>query len=47
MGHVSLNQIRCSGESGRGLAVAGLGLCYLSLVVIGGFVLVAVSAAYR
>ncbi|WP_069145462.1 DUF4190 domain-containing protein [Rhodococcus erythropolis] len=46
VGHVSLNQIRRSGESGRGLAVAGLVLGYLSLVVIVGFVLVAVSA-YR
>ncbi|MFD9679352.1 DUF4190 domain-containing protein [Rhodococcus sp. NPDC059969] len=47
VGHVSLNQIRQSGESGRGLAVAGLVLGYLSLVVIIGFVLVAVSATYR
>lgn len=47
VGHVSLNQIRRSGESGRGLAVAGLVLGYLSLVVVVGVVLVAVSAAYR
>lgn len=47
VGHVALNQIRQSGESGRGLAVAGLVLGYLSLIVIVGFVLVAVSAAYR
>ncbi|MDV8010181.1 DUF4190 domain-containing protein [Rhodococcus sp. IEGM 1241] len=47
VGHVSLNQIRRSGESGRGLAVAGLVLGYLSLVVIVGVVLVAVPAAFR
>lgn len=47
VGHVSLNQIRRSGESGRGLAVAGLVLGYLSLVVVVGVVFVAVSAAYR
>ena len=47
VGHVSLNQIRRSGESGRGLAVAGLVLGYLSLVVVVGVVLVAVPAAYR
>ncbi|MCD2108895.1 DUF4190 domain-containing protein [Rhodococcus erythropolis] len=46
VGHVSLNQIRRSGESGRGLAVAGLVLGYLSLVVIVGVVLVAVPG-YR
>ncbi|MGE2846613.1 DUF4190 domain-containing protein [Rhodococcus sp. 2.95] len=44
---MSLNQIRRSGESGRGLAVAGLVLGYLSLVVVVGVVFVAVSAAYR
>lgn len=47
VGYVSLNQIRRSGESGRGLAVAGLVLGYLSLVVVVGVVFVAVSAAYR
>jgi Domain of unknown function (DUF4190) len=43
-GHVSLHQIRSSGQSGRGLAIAGLVLGYLGLVVLIG-VIIAVAVA--
>lgn len=32
-GHIALNQIKRTGENGRGLAIAGLVLGYLGLVV--------------
>ncbi|OYX48580.1 MAG: hypothetical protein B7Y93_09725 [Micrococcales bacterium 32-70-13] len=32
-GHIALNQIKQTGEGGRGLAIAGLVLGYLGLVV--------------
>ncbi len=32
-GHIALNQIKKTGENGRGLAIAGLVLGYLGLVV--------------
>jgi peptidyl-prolyl cis-trans isomerase B (cyclophilin B) len=43
-GHIALRQIRRSGESGRGFAVAGLVLGYLGIVALGVAVAVWLSA---
>lgn len=48
-GHVSLAQIRRTGENGRGLAIAGLIFGYLGLAILSGgliFVLVAARSFY-
>lgn len=42
-GHIALNQLRSSGESGRGLAVAGLVVGYVGLTLL---VVVGVMIAY-
>lgn len=45
-GHVALNQIKRTGEAGRGMAVAGLVIGYLCLAAFVGFlVLIAVVAS--
>jgi peptidyl-prolyl cis-trans isomerase B (cyclophilin B) len=44
-GHIGMNQIKKTGESGRGLATAGLIIGYLGLVVEVIWVVVAISAA--
>jgi hypothetical protein len=44
LGHVALSQIRRTGESGRGMAIAGLILGYLSLVVVLAYVVVVIVA---
>ena len=44
-GHIGMNQIKKTGESGRGLAMWGLVLGYLGLVVEGIWVAVAIAAA--
>jgi hypothetical protein len=44
-GHIGMNQITKTGESGRGLAIAGLVLGYLGLVVEVIWVAVAIAAA--
>lgn len=47
-GHVSLRQIRVSGQGGRGMAIAGLVLDYLGLaVLIVVIIAVAVAASTR
>jgi hypothetical protein len=43
-GHVSLHQMRSSGQGGRGMAIAGLVLGYLGLAVLI-VVIIAVSVA--
>ncbi len=49
LGHIALNQIKNTGEGGRGLAIAGLVIGYLGIVV--GIIIVIVSvsmaASYR
>ena len=45
MGHVSLNQIKRSGEGGRGMALAGVIVDWSGLVILAGFVLLIVIAA--
>jgi len=44
-GHIGMNQIKKTGESGRGLAMWGLVLGYLVLVVEVIWVVVAIAAA--
>lgn len=44
LGHVALSQIRRTGESGRGMAIAGLILGYLALVVVLAYVVVVIVA---
>lgn len=44
LGHVALSQIRRTGESGRGMAIAGLILGYLSLAVVLAYVVVVIVA---
>jgi len=44
-GHIGMNQIKKTGESGRGLAMWGLVLGYLGLVVEVIWVAVAIAAA--
>jgi hypothetical protein len=44
-GHIGMNQIKKTGESGRGLAIAGLIIGYLLLVVEVIWVAVAIAAA--
>jgi len=44
-GHMGMNKIKKTGESGRGLAIAGLIIGYLGLVVVVIWVVVAISAA--
>jgi peptidyl-prolyl cis-trans isomerase B (cyclophilin B) len=44
-GHIGMNQIKKRGESGRGLAIAGLILGYLGLVVVVIWIAVAIAAA--
>ncbi len=43
-GHIALGQIKKTGESGRGLAIAGLVLGYLGLVI--GFFAVVVAFVF-
>jgi hypothetical protein len=49
LGHISLNQIKRSGEEGRGMAIAGLVLSYFGiacwLLVLTGFVLLGIGSA--
>jgi peptidyl-prolyl cis-trans isomerase B (cyclophilin B) len=44
-GHIGMNQIKKTGESGRGLATAGLIIGYLGLVVTVIWIAVAISTA--
>ena len=44
LGHVALSQIRRTGESGRGMAIAGLILGYLALAVVIAYVVVVIVA---
>lgn len=46
MGHISLNQLKTSGEKGRGMALAGVivGWVGLALVIIGIFVIIAFAS---
>lgn len=44
-GHIALSQISRTGENGRGLAVAGLALGYLSVAVWSIFIIAVISAA--
>ena len=44
-GHVALNQINRTGEGGRGLALAGLIIGYVSLAIGAIWLLVVVAAA--
>jgi peptidyl-prolyl cis-trans isomerase B (cyclophilin B) len=44
-GHIGMNQIKKTGESGRGLAIVGLVLGYLVLVIEVIWVAVAIAAA--
>lgn len=48
LGHLALNQIKTRGESGRGLAIAGLVIGYLSIAIVMLVVLffVVMAAAY-
>ena len=45
LGHISLSQIKKTGEQGKPLAIIGLVLGYIGIVVIGIFVLITVFAA--
>ncbi|RKR18965.1 uncharacterized protein DUF4190 [Arthrobacter oryzae] len=48
LGHIALNQIKTTGESGRGLAIAALVIGYASIAVaIIAFVVIGVAAANR
>ena len=44
LGHVALSQIRRTGESGRGMAITGLILGYLSLAVVLAYVVIVIVA---
>jgi uncharacterized protein YacL len=48
LGHIALNQIKNTGEGGRGLAIAGLVIGYLGIVsgLIFGIVVIASLATY-
>lgn len=48
LGHIALNQIKNTGEGGRGLAIAGLVIGYLGIVsgLIFGIVVIASLAMY-
>jgi hypothetical protein len=49
LGHIALNQIKTTGEGGRGLAIAGLVIGYASmaLAVIIIVIMAAAAASYR
>ncbi|RAX44290.1 DUF4190 domain-containing protein [Arthrobacter sp. AQ5-06] len=49
LGHIALNQIKTTGEGGRGLAIAGLVIGYVSiaLAIIVLIVIFASAAAYQ
>ena len=49
LGHIALNQIKTTGEGGRGLAIAALVIGYVSmaLAVILIIIMVATAAAYQ
>ena len=45
LGHIALNQIKTTGESGRGLAIAALVIGYVSIAFAVIFVVVVLGAA--
>ncbi len=45
LGHIALNQIKTTGEGGRGLAIAALVIGYVSLAFAVIFIIVALGAA--
>ena len=45
LGHIALNQIKTTGESGRGLAIAALVIGYVSIAFAAIFVVVVLGAA--
>lgn len=48
LGHIALNQIKTTGEGGRGLAIAALVIGYASIAVaLIAFVVIGVAAANR
>ncbi|KXO97829.1 peptidylprolyl isomerase [Tsukamurella pseudospumae] len=44
-GHIALSQIKRTGEQGRGMAIAGLVLGYLSLVAVVAMIIFVIAAA--
>jgi peptidyl-prolyl cis-trans isomerase B (cyclophilin B) len=48
LGHIALNQIKTTGEGGRGLAIAGLVIGYLGILggIIAVIVMTSVAATY-